>query len=258
MEKITLLFRLCLSILYLTGFSLAQIEDEELIVFRDTSFTIYSAFKKESKKFPFIKIAQSKLAVGVLVDTSIVYTSYGKRKLQLDIFYPEEKIQLYPALILVHGGGWRSGDKSQQLPMAQEIASAGFVTAIVEYRLSPEAKYPAAIFDLKSALRWLRTNNEKYNIDTNKIVVLGCSSGGHLVSMLGVTNSNPIFEGCGDHLEQSSTVQAVIDIDGILDFTDPAESGKDQSPEKPSVGKLWLGYSYQDNPELWKQASPIN
>ena len=76
--------------------------------------------------------------------------------------------------------------------------------------------------------------------------------------MLGATYKNQAFEGGGDNLNQSSNVQAVINIDGILDFTDPAESGKDQDPEKPSVGKLWLGYSYQDNPELWKQASPIN
>ena len=62
----------------------------------------------------------------------------------------------------------------------------------------------------------------------------------------------------GNNLEHSSIVQAVIDVDGILDFTDPAESGKDNDPEKPSVGKLWLGYSYKENPKIWEDASPIN
>ena len=76
MEKITLLFRLCLSILYLTGFSLAQIEDEELIVFRDTSFTIYSAFNKEREKFPFIEIAKPQLRDNILIDTNVVYITY--------------------------------------------------------------------------------------------------------------------------------------------------------------------------------------
>lgn len=236
----------------------AQTENEELLVPRDTSFTIFSTYAKESKKFPFIEIAQSQSNEGLLIDSNVVYTSYGKRKLRLNIIYPEGNTQLYPAVILVHGGGWRSGDRSQQIPIALEIASAGFVTATVEYRLSPEALYPAAIFDLKCAVRWMRANSINYNIDTNRIAVLGCSSGGHLVSMVGVTNGNQKFEGYGNYLNHSSSVHAVINIDGILDFTDPAESGKDQDPEKPSVGKLWLGYSYKDNPKIWSEASPIN
>jgi pectinesterase len=250
--------RLLFLILLSFKFSLAQPEDEELIVYRDTSFTVFSTFTKERQKFPFIEIANPPLHDSIIIDSNLVYAEYGKRKLRLNIFYPKDKLQKYPAVILVHGGGWRSGDKSQQLPMAQEIASAGFVTAAVEYRLSPEAKYPAAIADLKSAVRWLRANEYKYNIDTNKIAALGCSSGGHLVSMLGVTNQNPKYDTFGSFFEQSSDIQAVIDIDGILDFTDPAESGKDNDPEKPSVGKLWLGYFFKENPEIWREASPIN
>ncbi len=236
----------------------AQPESEESIIHEDTSFTVYSAFIKEIEKFPFIEIADFILDENILIDSNVVYTAYGERKLRLDILYPQDSSNRYPAVLLVHGGGWRSGDKSQQMPMAKAIASAGFVAASVEYRLSPEAKYPAAIFDIKSAVRWLRANSYKYNIDTSKIAVLGCSSGGHLVSMLGVTNRNPKFEGNGDNLEHSSVVQAVVDIDGVLDFTDPAESGKDNDPEKPSVGKLWLGYKYLENPDIWKEASPIN
>jgi len=250
--------RLLFLILLSFKFSLAQPEDEELIVYRDTTFTVLSAFTKERQKFPFIEIAKPPVSNSIIIDSNLVYVEYGKRKLRLDIFYPKDKSQKYPAVILVHGGGWQSGDKSQQFPMAQEIASAGFVTVAVEYRLSPEAKYPAAIVDLKSAVRWLRANGYKYSVDTNKIAALGCSSGGHLVSMLGVTSRNPKFDGNGSALEFSSAVQAVIDIDGILDFTDPAESGKDQDPEKPSVGKLWLDYTYKENPEIWREASPIN
>lgn len=236
----------------------AQPENEELTVKKDTSFTVFSSFIKEKEKYPFIEIAKPQFSEDILIDNNVVYVTYGKRKLRLDIFYPSDNTQNYPAVILVHGGGWRSGDRSQQIPMAQEMASAGFVAATVEYRLSPEAKYPAAIFDLKSAVRWLRANNETYNVDTNKIAVLGCSSGGQLVSMLGVTNGNPRFEGEEGNLEHSSVVQAVLNIDGIVDFTHPAESGKDGNHQKPSVGKLWLGYSYKENPEVWKEASPIN
>jgi acetyl esterase/lipase len=236
----------------------AQINNQDQHIFRDTSFTIFSAYEKEIKKFPFIEIAESHLSEDILIDSNVVYTSYGNRQLRLDILYPRDSSQNYPVVMLVHGGGWRSGDKSQQLSMAQAIASAGFIAATVEYRLSPEALYPAAIYDLKSAVRWMRANSIKYNIDTNRIAILGCSSGGHLASMLGATNFNLKIEGAGNYLSHSSNVQAVINIDGILDFTDPAESGKDQDPEKPSVGKLWFGYSYKEKPAIWSEASPIN
>lgn len=235
----------------------AQQDSKEIYINKDTSFTVYSAFAKEVKDYPFIEIANPELPENIFIDSNQVYEEYGKRKLRLDVFYPKTQKQKFPAIILVHGGGWKSGDKSQQIPLGKIIASKGFVAAAVEYRLSPEAMYPAAILDLKAAVRWLRKNHAKYFIDTNKIAALGCSSGGHLVSMLGVTNDNPKFDGSGSYLDRSSKVQAIIDIDGILDFTHPAESGKDNDPKKPSAGKLWLGASFQENPGLWKEASPI-
>ena len=123
--------RLLFLILLSFKFSLAQPEDEELIVYRDTSFTVFSAFTKEQQKFPFIEIAKPPLSDSIIIGSNLVYVEYGKRKLRLDIFYPKDKSQKYPAVILVHGGGWRSGDKSQQFPMAEVIASPGFVTAAV-------------------------------------------------------------------------------------------------------------------------------
>ncbi len=250
--------KLCISFFVLAQFISSQVKDERFFIPQDTSFTVYSTYQKELKKFPFIKIAQPKLNNELSVDSNLVYVSYGKRSLHLDIFYYKDRTQSYPAVMLVHGGGWRSGDKSQQIPMAQEIAASGFVTVTVEYRLSPEAKYPAAILDIKTAVRWIRANASIYNIDTNRIAVLGCSAGGHLASMLGVTEGVKKFEDDVDNFNCSSRVQAVINIDGILDFTNPAESGKDQDSKKPSVGMLWLGFSFQQNPEIWKEASPIN
>lgn len=252
------MFKIFCSILLVFDVVFPQTESENAVVKRDTSFTVYSSYIKESKKFPFITIAQSQLDKGLSFNSNVEYASYGKRKLHLDIVYPMDNSKLYHGVILVHGGGWRSGDKSQQIPIAIALAKSGLVAAAVEYRLSPEALYPAAIIDLKSAVRWMRANSEKYNIDTNKIVALGCSSGGHLVSMLGVTNGNTKFKDSVNYPDHSSSVQAVINIDGILDFTNSAESGKDDDPENPSVGKLWLGYTYKDNPEIWREASPVN
>ena len=126
----------------------------------------------------------------------------------------------------------------------------------LEYRLSPEAKYPAAVQDIKSAIKWLKKNASRYNADSSEVTLLGCSSGGHLASLCGVTSNIQKFE--TDYLlDISSKVNAVIDIDGILDFTHPAESGKDTSELYPSVGKLWLGESFKTNPEIWIEASPL-
>ena len=229
---------------------------QDNILQRDTSFTVYSAFEKESKKYPFIKIVKPELPQGVVAEWNVVYKSYKERQLHLDIFRPENRNK-YPAVLLIHGGGWSSGNKSHLVPLAQKLASHGYVTASAEYRLSPEAKYPAAIYDIKSAVRWLRANAGNYNIDTNKIAILGCSAGGHLAALVGTTNGLFEFEGKAGNIDHSSYVQAIVDIDGVLDFTDPNESGKDNDPLKPSAGKKWLGYSYKDNPDIWIEVSPL-
>ncbi len=225
----------------------------------DTSFTLLGTAKKIAKDFPFAKLVKQGLPNRVIEKKNVVYCSLGDRKLHLDIYSPKRKDnKKFPGVILIHGGGWKSGNRSMEAPMAQHLAMNGFVAATVEYRLSPEAKYPAAIYDLKSAIRWMRANANKFNIDSSKIAVYGSSSGGHLAAFLGATNGLKKFEGSEGNLNHSSDVEAVVDIDGILDFTNPAESGKDNDPEKPSVGKLWLGYSFKEKPELWIEASPLS
>ncbi len=231
------------------------IDAQDNFVQRDTSFTVYSAFNKESKKYPFIKIVKSELPKNVIAEKNVVYKSLN-RKLHLDIFHPKDGNK-YPAVLLIHGGGWSSGDKSLLVPMAEKLSSYGYVTASIEYRLSPEAKYPAAVYDIKAAIRWLRAKAGIYNIDTSKIAVLGCSAGGHLAALVGTTNGMRKFEDKIGNAEHSSNVQAIVDIDGVLDFTDPNESGKDKEPLKPSAGKKWLGYSYKQNPKIWVEASSL-
>lgn len=224
---------------------------------RDTSFTIYSTYEKEKKAFPYISIVNSDSIEDVNVDSSIIYSDTYGRDLRLDVYSAENNNVKSPLVVLVHGGGWRSGDRHQNSALAKVLARNGFRAATIEYRLSPEVKYPAAIYDIKTAIRFLKNHSEKLNIDTNKIAILGCSSGGHLASFVGATNNLIRFEGEGKYSENSSDVHAIINIDGILDFTHPGESAKDTDVEKPSVGKLWLGYSYLGNPEIWIEASPL-
>ena len=227
----------------------------------DTTFTTYQAWDKIRKEFPQAAIVYPKLPKGVKEIRDVLYctlpeTPYGKRELHLDLFRPE-KSGRYPALLLVHGGGWRSGNKSLQVPMAQKIAAKGYVTASIEYRLSPEALYPAAVYDIKAAIRFLRANAAKFGIIADKIAITGSSAGGELAAFMGTTNGNKKFEGNQCNNGVSSSVQAVIDMDGVLDFTDPNESGKDPVPSRRSAGTWWFGASFKENPDRWIEASPI-
>ncbi len=223
---------------------------------KDTSYTIYSTYSKYLKEYPFIKIAKPEVNKNIVSYENVIYKNIGNRNLVLDIFQPAEKEKL-PAVLMIHGGGWVSGVKSLLKPLAEKVAEAGFVTILVEYRLAPEAKYPAAVFDIKSAIKWIKMNADCYSVDKDKIALVGSSAGGHLAALVGTTAGNKLFEP-DTLIDYSDEVQAVIDIDGVLDMTDPAESGKDDDPENPSVGKRWFGYSFKENPEIWKEASPVN
>lgn len=205
---------------------------------KDTSYTIASSFRKDKLKFPFIQIAKVKKDKRVFVENEIVYKEINSRRLHLDAFYKKSK-QQHPAVVLVHGGGWKSGDKSQMGSIARAMAAKGYSCFAIEYRLSPEAIYPAAVQDIKEAIQYIRKNAKQYNVDTSRVAILGCSSGGQLAALIGTTNSTP-----------SSTVQAIIDIDGILAFKHPeSEEGK--------AASLWLGGEYETLPETWKEASAL-
>ena len=234
-----------------------DVEVDSTGVPRNHYFTLASATEKVQKQYPFAVPAPPTVPPGVIIHRDVVYRTILTRQLRMDICLPQPGSSgSAPGIILIHGGGWRSGDRSMELPMALQLAGRGYVAATVEYRLSPEALYPGSVLDLKAAVRWFRAHATRYGIDTTRIAVYGCSSGGHLASLLGVTNGRQEYEE-GEHLRCSSSVQAVVDIDGPLDLTHPEESGKDSIPSKPSAAKSWLGVRYADDPSLWKKASPV-
>lgn len=235
------------------GFVLSSAVQAQQPVPRDTSFTIAATFIKEKKYRSYIEIAVPGNDPAVICKTDIPYRYTGTRDLLLDIYYPaKKKKQGSPAVLMIFGGGWRSGDKSQNRAMAMELASKGFVAASAEYRLSPEIVYPAAVHDLKAAVRWMRKQAKQYGIDTSKIAVLGCSAGGQLAALLGTTNNDPAFdEPQPQYSTVSSNVQAIIDIDGVLAFRHPESS-------EGTVAAQWLGGTYEQNPANWEAASPLN
>lgn len=254
MKKILILLVINIS----TGYILCAQEILKSIPL-DTSYTPYQSWLKIKNSYPEAKIAYPQLPDGVMAEENLVYatlksTAFGDRDLHLDLFRPIQTGK-YPLLVMIHGGGWRSGNKSMQVPMAQRIAASGFVTVAVEYQLSLEAKYPAAVHNIKAAIRWLKATAGKYNIDTSRVAISGCSAGGQLAALVGMTNGISKFEGDLGNLNYSSSVDAVIDIDGVLDFLAPGSLNLERKPNSADID--WLGGSFIERPGIWKDASAI-
>ena len=225
----------------------------------DTGFTTSKAFKDIKKSHPNVDLSwvADKIPPSVLGQKNIIYAKVSDRALHLDAFYPKKKLKkMRPAILIIHGGGWRTGNRTQHIPLAQRLAALGYACFTVEYRLSTEALYPAAVHDLKAAIRWMRANAKTYNIDTNRLATLGFSAGGQLSALLGTTGDNPILEGTVGTLGHSTKVNAVIDIDGILAFIHP-ESGEGDDSRSTSAATNWFGYSKTENPDIWNQASAL-
>lgn len=226
---------------------------------RDTSFTVWSAWQKIKAEFPQAVPVKPIASDRFLSLPDQVYRVRNNRLLHMDVFIPNaEPGPKRPAVLLIHGGGWRSGSKSHQVPMAQQLAADGYVAAAVEYRLSAEALYPAGMYDVTEAIRFLKHQAAVYGIDTTRVAVLGCSSGAQQASLLATTGNLTRFDDPQSaYPHHSARVQALINIDGVVDFTTPEESAKDENPDKPSAGAMWFGATFKQSPEKWIEASPV-
>ncbi|MFZ6679354.1 alpha/beta hydrolase fold domain-containing protein [Undibacterium sp. Tian12W] len=231
----------------------------------DNAYTAESTYKKLASTYPYIHIASKQLPATVRVLRNISYVSNQGQALQLDVFMPAHSSSSSPPLpgiVLVHGGGWRSGTRDNLAPMAIRLAECGYVAATISYRLSDEARYPAAIHDVKAAIRWLRTHAVEYQLDPTHIAVAGGSAGGQIAALVGVTNDRPEFDPQAQHSAASSAVssavQAIINIDGLSDFTsEEARKYEDDPRKQPSAAGAWFGGTYAEKTEVWKAASPL-
>ncbi|MCU4158017.1 alpha/beta hydrolase [Carboxylicivirga sp. A043] len=230
-------------IILLSVFTHLTVNGQEVSI-KDTSYTVHSTYQKLIKNHPEIQMAVAD-TFGINTVGNQVYQSYGNRSLHYDWFSPEDEQQAKPLVILVHGGGWRSGDKSMLAPLASQLAHSGYLAACIEYRLSTEAIYPAAVNDIEAAIAYFYQEAAALGVDTNRVVLLGCSAGATLASLVATT-------------AMPNTIAALINIDGVVDFTDPNESGKDNNPEKPSAAAQFFGCTYTQCPSLWKEGSAIN
>lgn len=198
--------------------------------------------------------ASPKIPDSLVADRDVEYSTVGGRQ-TLDIIRPRDpSASARPAVVLVHGGGFRRGAKESYLPLAIKLAEHGYVAATANYRLSPRHQFPAAVEDVKAAVRFLRANAPKYGIDRDHIGALGGSAGGHLVLMLGLTAGVAEFEGSGPHLDQSSAVQCVVDQYGPTDFTQSYSKSVDAAEVLP----LFLGGDLDHERLAHIRASPLN
>jgi len=212
--------------------------------------------------FAFIKIAyllklikivdlQPPVPETLIEYKDIEYKKIGDKSLQLDIYHRKNLDQPAPALIFIHGGGWRTGKRSDYLPYLIDFAEKGYVTVTVSYRLQKQAKFPAAVKDVKCAIKWLRVFARDYFIDPEKIAVIGGSAGGHLALMVGYSANDPYFENECEFDSVNSRVQAVVDLYGPVDLTTEYAKGRFETND-------FIGKSFAEAPDLWQKASPIN
>ncbi len=189
----------------------------------------------------------------IVLKKDIVYGKGGTQDLMLDLAMPGGDGP-FPAVVCVHGGGWKEGNRGQLALLITYLANRGFVAATVSYRLAPQHRFPAQIEDCKAAVRWLRANAKTCKIKPNHIGAVGFSAGGHLVSLLGAADKSAGFEGNGGNPGEPSGVQAVVNFFGPTDFI--TKTWTKQIEETYFIP--FLGGTYDENRETYKKASPLH
>lgn len=167
------------------------------------------------------------------IEKNIFFKSIEQENLTIDIYSPSKK-GLKPAVIVVHGGGWkaRSGDMTR---ICENLAQAGFVAFNITYRLAPQHLFPKPVEDVKDSVAWVKSHAVKYEVDLNQLSGWGYSAGAHLILMAG--------------LKPELGLKAIVAGGTPADLT--------AWPDSDMVKGL-LGVRYKDNPNLWRQASPVN
>jgi len=192
-----------------------------------------------------VEVIADKQTYAVNYIPNIAYANTENRQLTLSLLQPrQESTDPRPVIVFIQGGAWRNQNMHQAIPQLIDFARHGYVVASIEHRTSSEAVAPAQVQDIKSAIRFLRKNAEKYQIDPNRLGIMGDSSGGHLATMVGVTDGVSDFDS-QDNLAFSSAVKAVVDLYGPTDFL--------QMHKYPSR----IDHNAEDSPESLVVGGPI-
>ena len=185
---------------------------------------------------------------------NIPYADAGKRNL-LDIYKPVEPGSGRPVLLQIHGGGWVIGQKDQQgLPLMNHLAEHGWVCVAVNYRLSPSARFPEHLIDIKRAMAWIRAHIAEHGGDPNWVAVTGGSAGGHLSALMALTAGDPELQPGFEEVDTS--VAACVPFYGIYDFLD-REGVRGRAQMRGFLERMVMPSSPEEDPKLWEKASPV-
>jgi acetyl esterase/lipase len=194
----------------------------------------------------------------VNVIRDIVYKHVNGRDLRLDIYSPKSITHPLPVVVWIFGNRWSRGTKDRPPPLY--LISDGYILVSIEYRLSGEAPFPAAIEDCKAAVRWIRANAATYHFDPDHIGAWGHSAGGHLAALLGTSGGVPELEGAGNNSGFSSRIQAVCDMSGPSDllqfYESVSNSNEGMAPIARSSIEQFLGGPVEQNKAKAIAASP--
>ncbi|HEY4195992.1 MAG TPA: alpha/beta hydrolase, partial [Mucilaginibacter sp.] len=189
---------------------------------------------------------------------NIPYANDTLKKHLLDIYLPSSTKSSYPVVVWVHGGAWKTNDKyadmSYMVNSLKGFIDSGYAVASIDYRWSTTAIFPAQIQDCNQAVEFLYQNAAKYKLDKNRIALIGFSAGGHLASLLGLSNDNEVKDFYPAGKKPHFKIKLVLDFYGPADF--PAMKGTDATDPKSAVSLL-LGGLVADRGQLAKEASPV-
>jgi acetyl esterase/lipase len=212
---------------------------------------------------------------GVTIVRDQEYATVGGASLRADLFLPDAARTPVPAIVWIHGGGWRFGNRRLGPGLSRFFAARGFAMVAIDYRLTRRATFPAQIQDVKTAIRWLRSVSPAYGIDGSRIGLWGASSGAHLAALAALAPGRSFTAADAPYPDQSSAVQAVVDGYGPIDFLQmdahrpPAGSrcadaeslllprADMRSADADSFESLLLGAPVDTRPDLAREASPL-
>jgi acetyl esterase len=222
----------------------------------DDSYTISQRYYAYRDEYPHLKVPALEFQAGQQILFDRLYKKLGERELHLDVFLPKARRATRQAsgqaVVLVHGGGWRSGNKSNFYAMANMLAQRGYAVFLPEFRLSPEAAYPAGLVDINDAIVWIKQHARDFGIDPRRVAIGGESSGGQMAALLAYTADQALFKTqSGD----DTRVNALVDLDGVLDFTTPLALQYENAAGSNSVAAQWLGGAMEQATDKWREAS---
>lgn len=188
----------------------------------------------------------------VKLETDVVYTRAGGTELKLDLARPARGEGPFPAVLVIHGGGWRGGDKSNSHGPMLEFARRGYVAVSPQYRFCPKDPFPAQVHDVKAAVRWVKSHAGTYHVDRDRVGAVGFSAGGHLALMLGLTGPADGLEGDAPAGATDTRIAAAVNFFGPSDLT----AADIPEGSKPLV-RDFLGGTVAEKHDAAVKASPV-